>query len=354
MEKSVPVDDLEGVTCQNCGANLTFKPGSSQLVCRHCGSVSQIGTSNVNRAKIQKENHLSYMLAGGDWQTDQQGRKYMFTCPACDAESTIEKNLFNSKCSFCGSTITIDPEIRTYLKPHALLPFHLDIDQASRHLKKWLRQLWLGPNGLKEITSGENLTGVYLPYWLFRLGETSSAYNGRKGVYHGQDEHRVLQWTPVSGNLVLTFKSFLIPASRSIASDILEKLQPWDLDELLTYDPRYLSGFRAEVCQMDLDIGFSRVKGQVAQFIKNRVLADIGGDEQEFNNIETAYPNAVCQYILLPMWLGIYHYNRKMYRYIVNARTGEIFGERPYSWAKIITLILFFVVFLLMFYFFLR
>jgi hypothetical protein len=38
---------------------------------------------------------------------------------------------------------------------------------------------------------------------------------------------------------------------------------------------------------------------------------------------------------LLPLWLATYRYFDKVYRILVNARTGEVVGERPWSWWKI-------------------
>jgi len=37
----------------------------------------------------------------------------------------------------------------------------------------------------------------------------------------------------------------------------------------------------------------------------------------------------------LPVWLLVYRYQDKPYRIAINAATGEVQGERPYSWVKI-------------------
>jgi hypothetical protein len=43
---------------------------------------------------------------------------------------------------------------------------------------------------------------------------------------------------------------------------------------------------------------------------------------------------------LLPVWLNAYRFNQKVYRFMVNARTGEVVGERPYSAIKITLFVL--------------
>jgi hypothetical protein len=41
------------------------------------------------------------------------------------------------------------------------------------------------------------------------------------------------------------------------------------------------------------------------------------------------------KHILLPVWLSAYRFKEKVYRFLVNARTGEVQGERPWSAWKI-------------------
>ena len=44
--------------------------------------------------------------------------------------------------------------------------------------------------------------------------------------------------------------------------------------------------------------------------------------------------------ILLPIWISAYRYMEKVFRFLVNGRTGEVQGERPYSWIKITLFVL--------------
>ena len=41
------------------------------------------------------------------------------------------------------------------------------------------------------------------------------------------------------------------------------------------------------------------------------------------------------KHILLPLWLSAFRYRDRVYRVSINARTGEVSGERPWSWVKI-------------------
>ena len=34
----------------------------------------------------------------------------------------------------------------------------------------------------------------------------------------------------------------------------------------------------------------------------------------------------------MPIWIDSYRYGEKVYRFLVNARTGEVQGRRPWAW----------------------
>ena len=101
------------------------------------------------------------------------------------------------------------------------------------------------------------------------------------------------------------------------------------------FDPRFLSGFRTESYSIDLEGGFERAKERMAAVIHDRICADIGGDEQRVLSCHTAYDRITFKHLLLPIWISAYRFSSKVYRFLVNARTGEVQGERPYSWVKI-------------------
>jgi len=74
--------------------------------------------------------------------------------------------------------------------------------------------------------------------------------------------------------------------------------------------------------------------------IRSTVRRDIGGDHQRVHSVRTQYSNVTFKHILLPIWLSAYRYRDKAYRFLINARTGEVQGERPWSWVKITAAVL--------------
>ena len=65
--------------------------------------------------------------------------------------------------------------------------------------------------------------------------------------------------------------------------------------------------------------------------IESTIRSDIGGDEQRIHGYTTNHSNITFKLFFLPLWLSSFRYDTKVFRFVVNARTGEAVGERPYS-----------------------
>ncbi|WP_291723803.1 hypothetical protein [Bernardetia sp.] len=333
------------LTCKDCGANLVYAPGTTVLKCNYCGAENEI--AEETETVIQEEDFytaLKEVSTKADMQTLQTVQ-----CDGCGARTTLKPNVVSDECAFCGTPlVTSSPETVEVFQPKSLLPFNIDQKNASNLFKEWVSSLWFAPNDLKkraELT--EKLKGMYIPYWTFD-SQTDSRYHGMRGDYyyttesytdsdgnHQTRQVRHTRWSPVSGRIDHFFDDTLVLASHSLARNYVDKLEPWDLEKLTGYDERYLSGFQTETYQVDLKNGFDIAKDKMQTQIRNLVSRDIGGDEQRIENVQTDYNDITFKHILLPLWISAYRYQDKVYRFLVNARTGEVQGERPYSVIKI-------------------
>jgi len=196
------------------------------------------------------------------------------------------------------------------------------------------------------------LSGVYLPFWTYD-SMTLSRYHGQRGDNYtttqtytdsqGRTQTRVVtltRWTSVSGQVQYFFDDVLICASKSIPEERANQLQPWDLNDLEPFKPEFLSGFKTERYAVGLEEGFGHARQVMDQHIRMLCCRDIGGDHQRLDWVKTRYQNVTFKHLLLPVWLAAYRYREKLFRILVNARTGEVVGDRPYSVAKILALVL--------------
>jgi hypothetical protein len=135
------------------------------------------------------------------------------------------------------------------------------------------------------------------------------------------------------------FDDVLICASKSIPDDLMNQLAPWDLHSLEPFRDEFLAGFQTERYTVDLKPGFDQARQIMDGHIRTLCCRDIGGDHQRLHSVDTQHTAITFKHLLQPVWLAPYRYRDKTYRFVVNARTGEVVGTRPYSFAKIFWLI---------------
>lgn len=341
--------------CENCGASLVFVPGTHNLACEFCKTTSEI-ISKDDDTSIQSYDLIDFI--NSEELPDNTIQTNVVKCTSCGASTTLPANQTSAKCPFCTAPLVLDIDSsQNLIKPHYVLPFTIDKKQALNNFTKWINSSWFAPSdlGKKSATNSSGLIGIYIPHWTFD-SDTITSYTGKRGDYYyttetyteivdGEErvcerEVRHTDWNWVSGEVETNFRDILISASSSVSQKYDEALQPWDMDQLVHFDERYLSGFRSEAYQLKPEDGFDIAKQEMEPDIRREILNDIGGDEQVIDSHESEYTNLGIKYILLPVWISSFNYNNKIYQFMVNANTGEVIGEKPKSWIKITLLIL--------------
>lgn len=341
--------------CKQCGAKLDFAPGTAILKCHYCGSETPIPQSEEQIEEIDFQDSLRKLAEEQEPQVENRVR-----CEKCGAETTMPPELAAGSCPFCGASLIITTQLFRLLKPKSLLPFKIAQKEGFASFRRWIQGLWFAPNDLKAYAQSEGkLAGIYVPFWTYD-SDTTSFYRGERGdnysvteTYTAHENGKAVtktrqvtrtRWTPVSGTVWNRFDDVLVLASRSLPRKYADRLEPWDLANLVPYADAYLSGFRAESYQVDLPSGFEMARGIMDERILESIRRDIGGDHQRIGSVKTSYDKITFKHILLPVWLSVYRYREKIYRILINARTGELQGERPYSAWKIAVAIAFGIV----------
>ena len=337
-------------TCHSCGAPFRYSPATASLHCEFCSSTEIITPSNESINEYDFKSALKFLKQNKSQEINKE-----VTCNKCAASFQLTPYSISSNCPYCDT-----PAITNFIKeitPKSLLPFELTHQKAREKFKKWIGSLWFAPSKLKDFIDGdEELQGYYLPHWTYDTN-THTHYQGQRGVIYyvmvertiivngrqqrvRQREARV-NWTSVSGRLQNSFDDITIGASKTISHSILNNLTPWHTQKLIPFDKRYLSGFKAEEYTVGLDNAFEYAKVKMNIIIEQDIKRDIGGDQQRINNMQTSYNNTTYKNVLFPVWTAQFKWKNREYNYAINAQTGKISGERPYSVVKITLLIIF-------------
>jgi hypothetical protein len=352
---------MERFPCPSCSADMEFDPESGEMKCRFCGHKQAVAVAAPAEAGVQPHSFAEMLnQTGASHLQPVSDQALEAHCTGCGAVVAFHPPEVAGMCSFCGAAIVAEPKAADPLiAPDGVLPVKVPKALAQKEVQQWLASRWFAPNALKKLAHQEGIGGVYLPFWSYD-SDTASSYRGERGEHYyetewytdsdGKQQSREVQktrWYSASGRVARHFDHVLIPATRSVSESRLNKLQPWDLNALCAYEPAYLAGFKAQRYQVELPAGFETAKQVMERTIQGDVRADIGGDEQRIWSVDTDYSNVMFGHLLLPVWLGAYKFQNKVYQVMVNARTGEVQGERPYSTGKIILLVLFIIALIL-------
>lgn len=339
QEEVIPPSKDATFPCAQCGADLTFRPGLQTLRCAYCGHTNDIPASEDEVVELDFNDYLNKLEAQSEVETQR-----VVKCQTCGAQPEVPETVTSTECPFCGSAIVTQSASRRLIKPGSVLPFAVERRHGRELFRKWIKGLWFAPATLKKAaTIDQRLKGVYVPHWTFD-SSTITYYRGQRGTTRttgtGKNRRTYTSWKRVSGVVTHAFDDVLVRASGSLPEKQANKLEPWDLQNLTPYEDAYLAGFLAEAYTVDLKGGF-RVATQIMDAkLRRLVRRDIGGDKQRIDSMRTQHRGVTFKHILLPVWVSAYRFNGKVYRFLINGRTGEVQGERPYSWWKITVAVL--------------
>ncbi len=341
------VDEGKGriFPCDGCGADLEFNIGQQHLKCPYCGHEKEL--EFAEDAEIQEQDFHAMLERmeelHADDRHDEEGQSEL-RCDGCGGTVVFVGSLTSSECPYCGSPIQLE-NVHTAgqrIPVDGVLPFLVERDSASKNLGQWVKSRWFAPNDFLKRGVDGKFNGVYLPYWTFD-SLTHNRYSGQRGdnytVTVGTGKNRRTEtrtrWYPASGQFQRFFDDVLVLASCGMNTKMMQKLEPWPLGKCVPFTQQVLAGYMARTYEIELGEGFEHGRQRIDEALRADVRRRIGGDKQRIHKIDTHYDALTFKHLLLPVWLMAYRYNQKAYQVMINASTGEVQGERPYSWIKI-------------------
>lgn len=320
------------VKCEACGADMTYSPEIGKLYCEYCKSTRDI----QKRVPMIRDYLIERSM--GDVLADDE----VYKCPNCGGEVELGGFQTANQCPFCGATNIVKLQDIKGLKPDSILPFKVSKQSACDFGKKWLKKKLFAPSPYKKSIKADNFKGVYIPSFSFNA-DSYSTFQGRLGerrtrtVGSGNNKRveTYIYWYNVSGKDSRAFVNMMVEASPQIRQKDLDKLQPFDVGFTEAYSREYIAGFLAERYDSSLDDSFGIARDKMDVLIRKAILARYHADEVDYLNVSTKYSDIKFRYTLLPLWVCAYKYKEKLYRFLVNGRTGKSTGKTPVSGTRV-------------------
>lgn len=333
--------------CPRCGAETGWDADHRMLVCDYCGYQQEPETAGEIVEYDLEEFLRSDVGKALGYGTETK----TVSCQQCGATTTVEPAVTSTECPFCGSNVVLEQETATdIIQPESVIPFHISQDAALQKYRQWLGRGIFRPGDLARRAGRGQLYGVYLPFWMFDA-EAFSRWRADAGYYYYETESytttengkrvtktrqvRKVRWEPAWGQHSGSYDDVLVYATNSVDQGLLEKIYPFDTEQLVPYSPQYLSGWRAEQYHIDLPEGWEIGRRKILDWEQDACIAEIPGDTYRDLHVNTTVTEVAFKHALLPVWIASYPYKGKVYRYMVNGLTGEVQGQKPTSWGRV-------------------
>jgi len=331
--------------CPKCGADLTFDPRQQELACPYCGNMQPIALEDG--ADVVEQDLEAALRACATRRNEEQGLvagTQEITCTSCGGTVQFVGTLTASACPYCATPMerggVHDSPDR--LRVDGVLAFQVEDAAARQNLRTWTKSRWFLPSELARDGIQAAFVGVYLPFFTFDAF-TANRFSGMRGEHYyvtvGSGKSRTTvrrtRWWPVAGEFRRFFDDRIESAGSGLPEKQMDALEPWPLKGLKPYSPQFLSGFLARTYDLTLEKCFRAARGHMEAELEADVRGRIGGDEQRVLSIDTHWSALTYKHVLLPVWLATYKWKEKPFRVVVNAATGEVQGERPWSALKI-------------------
>ena len=344
------IDSGKGRTfpCDRCGADLVFSIGEQSLQCPYCAAIKQIEPPAevpiVERDYLRAIERLKRLREKTSHDEESSITEHAIRCSSCGADVIFQGTLTSSQCPYCASPLQRDNihDSVSRLPVDGVLPFLVPQTQAAANLRNWVKSLWWAPNEFLKQGANGKFNGVYMPYFTYDAA-TQTRFSGQRGdtyfVTVGEGNNRRteqrIRWSYREGAFNRFFDDVMMIAATKQHLDLVEALEPWPLDQLMSFTPEVLAGFFSRTYDVELEDGFRGARQRMEAALSLEVRQRIGGDVQQVDSQQTNYSAVTFKHILLPVWLLAYRYQNKTYQVMMNAATGEVSGQRPYSWVKI-------------------
>lgn len=373
-------------SCKNCGARIVFDPRTNCMYCDNCGSFfdvseyqieegyqeeapvpqSQLYGDYVNQPVYggQQQAYGSEQYGGqqygqqqayGNQQTYQGQTGYgydkqayggqpayqqdmechIYRCGACGAEISINNVEASTFCVYCGSPNVVFSRVAKVKRPQKIIPFSVTWQQAEMLIRAKVRDGFFIPNEIKNFRV-EMLRGIYIPYYITCIGYRD-AMEVKSTVKRGKNSETI--YSLRSGYCV--FDRMTTDASRRLSDATSEKLEPFNMQELKDFNENYLTGFYADVSDVDPQEACVTAYWRARGLFEEEILKSVEGSSKK---ILQQYPEYIVQTepmkTMFPAWFLTFRYKDRPYTILVNGQTGKVVGGIPWNKTKFITLFL--------------
>ncbi|MFF3921595.1 TFIIB-type zinc ribbon-containing protein [Paenibacillus lactis] len=309
--------------CPYCGSGMSFDAATGTLSCPGCGN----------------QEHIDQLPDPMKKQVFTEGEVKEYHCGSCGAVIMTDAETSATSCSYCGSAVVLADRLTGELAPAMVIPFSIGKEEAVKAFRKWCRNGLLTPRGFMNANRIKSLTGMYVPFWLYELHNRVEVHGHATKVRtytQGDYEYTETQHYEIYRKMRLNYTKLPLDASAKMNDELMDKLEPFPYEQLKEFKTPYLAGYLAEKYSYNDKELLPRAKEKVRSYIDAAISSAVAGyTTVNYTNKQIDTTKKKADYVLLPVWMVHYDYNKAVYTFAMNGQTGKVVGRPPLSKAKI-------------------
>lgn len=306
--------------CPNCGSNLKFDIASQQMLCSYC-------STTVDPYSIQSDHDA------------EESREYdvtIFTCSQCGAELLSEDTTAATFCSFCGSTAILDSRIGKGHRPVHIIPFSKTKEDCKASYAKMMRRAIFAPKELKDEENIEKFRGIYMPYWVYSF-EKKGQITFRGSESRQKGDYLITKHYDIVSDVDAAYEGISYDAAASFSDDLSGAISPYDMKSGKPFTPSYLSGFYADVSDVDSSVYEQEAEELAVEDCFSKLANDSICSRYHVKDQKNAYSlrNALrpkctaAESAMFPVWFLSYRKGDRVAYAVVNGQTGKAAADLP-------------------------
>jgi DNA-directed RNA polymerase subunit RPC12/RpoP len=328
--------------CPQCGAVTAFSVADGGLKCTHCGFYEAPQKEIIGKGAQQFEFTVETMeRAAHGWGESRRALE----CQNCGAIITMPAKAMTATCPFCASNKVVHHEApQDILRPRFLIPFGIEPQVCRKLAREWLGNTWMTPKELRKLAKIADFVPIYLPFWTF---DAIGSANWQAEVGHTKTEryydHSDRAWKTrtktvwywESGHAEVPFDDVLIQGTKHVSRLLLGRIDRFNLNELVPYEPSFLAGFKAQAYDFPLESAWEESRSEMRESTRKACLSQASSTKIRNFSMNLDFNDESWRYILLPVYVASYVYRGKVYQALLNGQNGAISGQRPVDWNKV-------------------
>lgn len=321
------VPKVRRYACPKCGGKMSYNASKRALTCEYCGN-RLTEFQAIQQGALVQEQDFTATLPTAKAHRWELATLRTLKCDGCGAAFTLPPTQVSGACPFCGSAHLVQTTTGELIQPEGVLPFQFDAEAARQHVLKWIDDLKFRPGDLDERAAVSLPRGVYLPCWTFDLGGQMKWH-----ALIGEQRGRQTVWVPRNDLYLVYHDDLIVPASHSIAKDLLDDVLDYDTKALCPYSIDLLADQAVEIYQVSLAdaslVARQRASRLGREYVLHHTLAGEQVKDFQMNSLGLIVES--YKLTLLPLWLTTYRYKNEKYAVAVNGQSGRVSGQAPRS-----------------------